>query len=180
MFFEAHEFSVERKYEKAIEIYDALLERNARLQLAYYNRGICEMELKKYPSALDDFDRVINLQTNGGGNVILVLNKDMPFATDEAKAQVSYYDALYERAQVQFYLDSLDKSFTDFQTVVVNDANHKSNCLLWLGIIYNRKGNLDKACEYFKNAKATAVNSIDIKQADQLIDRNCDSTRNNR
>ena len=179
LFFEGHRLSTEKKYDKAIEIYSHLLERDDKLQLAYYNRGICQMELKKYSSALADFNRIIDLQTYGG-DFVVAWNKDMPFASDEVKAQVAYYDALYERAQVQYYLDSLDESFADFKVLVANNAEQKSNCLLWMGTIYKRKGNTEKACEYFKSAKATAVSSVDEQQADQLIAANCDVTRNNR
>lgn len=120
----------------------------------------------------------MSLQTHG--SFIFTLNEDSPFADEEARAQVPYNDALYQRAQVKYFMDSLKSSFIDFQTLVDNNYEEKSNCLLWQGTIYIRSGKTDKACTYFDNAKQVALTNSDINEADKMIATYCRKTNNNR
>lgn len=177
LFDRAYSLSRERKYEKAIEIYNELLQRNDRLQLAYYNRGFCYMSTKQYANALTDFNKVMDLQTYG--NAILTFNKDMPYADEEVRAQVPYYDALYQRAQVKYHMDSIKSSFLDFQMLVDNDYEEKSNCIIWQGTIWLRNGSKDKACEYFQKARAVATTDEDRQNAEKYINDYCLQTNNN-
>ena len=87
------------------------------MQLAYYNRGFAYLATKKYDMALADFNKIMAQQTHG--DFVLIYNKkDVPCADEETKAQVSYNDALYQRAQVKYFMDSLKNSFIDFQALV--------------------------------------------------------------
>ncbi len=171
LFDKAYNLTKEKKYYKAIEIYNELILRNKKLQLAYYNRGFCYMGTKQYSKALADFDMVMDLQTNG--NYIITFNKDMPYASDEVRTQVPYYDALYQRSQAKFYMDSLKSSFLDFQTLIDNNYEEKSNCILWQGTILVAYSKNEKACEYFERAKSLAADEGDIKEADKFIRQYC-------
>jgi len=170
-------YSKQKKYDKAIETYTEVIKRNNELQLAYYNRGFDYVDIKQYDKALWDFNKVMALQTHG--NFIITYNQNSPFSDEEAKAQVPYNDALYQRAQVKFYMDSLKSSFQDFQTLI-NSNYEKSNCIMWQGTLWIKDGKTDKACEYFEKAKLLAQTDNDKHEANEMIKTYCGATNNNR
>jgi len=174
----AYDLSKKKQYDKAIEVYNKVIKSNSKLQLAYYNRGFAYLGLKQYDKALWDFNKVMALQTHG--NFIMTYNQDSPFADEEAKAQVPYNDALYQRAQAKYFMDSLKSSFIDFQTLVDNNYEEKSNSILWQGTIYIRSGKTDKACEYFDKAKQFALTDDDRNEAEKMLKTYCGQTNNNR
>jgi tetratricopeptide (TPR) repeat protein len=169
LFDEAYALTKKSEYKKAIKVYTSLLERNDKLQLAYYNRGYCYYSMKEYNKALEDFDRTIGLQTLGGGSIIFTLNSESPFASEEAKYQVPYYDALYQRAQVYFFLGKNKESFNDFGVLIANEYEEKSNCYLWQGSIIINSGDTTKACSYFSNAKQFANSKTLETEAEEML-----------
>jgi len=175
---EAYQLAKQKKYEVAIQVYTKVIKRNNRMQLAFYNRGIIYLKNKQYRQALFDFDRVMALQTNEDGSFKVSYNPDSPFATDEQKAQVPFEDALYQRAQARFYLDSLRGSLMDFQWLIKNEYREKSNCTLWQGSIYIRMRNLEQACISFHKSKELAVTEDEKLEADRMIRMYCDTSNN--
>ena len=173
-----NKLSKEKNYDKAIEVYNTVIKNNSKLQLAYYNRGITYLGLKKYNKALWDFNKVMALQTHG--DFIIIDNQDSPFANEEARTQVPYNDALYQRAQVKYFMDSLKSSFMDFQILVDNNYEEKSNCVLWQGALFIRGGKTAKACEYFEKAKQLAVTANDRDEASNMLKTHCKELNNNR
>ena len=169
----ANNFSAEKKYKEAIDIYSKIIHQNNKLQLPYYNRGIANFKLDKYPEALSDFEKVISLHTLGGGNIIFTYNQDSPLASEEAKMQVPYYDVLYQMAQVKYFMDSLKSAYKDFQTLIANNYEEKSNCLLWQGTIWHAGGDSSKACDFFNRAKTVALNQEDIDEANKMLATYC-------
>ena len=172
LFDEAYSFTKEGKYDKAIELYSELIERNDKLQSVYYNRGYCYYSKKEYSKALLDFDRLISSQTLGGGKIIFTLNSDSPFASEEAKYQVPYYDAVYQRAQFYFFLERNQESFQDFKLLADNNYEEKGSCFLWLGSLVLSKGDTTKACEYFAKSKESA-NSKNVQEAAEKMINEC-------
>ena len=167
----------QKKYKEAIKFYTKAINQNNKLQLAYYDRGFSFTGLKDYPNALNDFNKVLSLQTHG--DFIFTENPNSPFASEEARMQVPYNDALYQRALVKYYMDSIESSFHDFQKLI-NENYEKSNCLLWQGSLLIKNGNTKKACECFENAKQFAINNDDTLQANEMIKIHCTETNNNR
>ena len=170
----AYKLTKEKKYDKAINIYTKVIERNNKLELAYYNRGFAYVAIRNYANALADFNEVIN--RHKFGDVIFEYNKDFPLADEETRAKVSYYDALYERAQVKFYMDSLRSSFQDFQ-ILINRNYEKSNCFLWQGTIWINDGQNIKACDYCLKAKQSALEDQDRHDAESMISKYCLQTK---
>jgi tetratricopeptide (TPR) repeat protein len=162
----------QQKYEEAIATYTKIIRRTNKLQLPYYDRGIAYLSSKQYPKALWDFNRVIDLQ--GGENISITSNNQLPYASEETNAQVPRFDVLYQRAQTKFYMDSLRSSFIDFQTLVDYDYSEKSNCILWQGTILFKGGKPERACVYFNNAKAAAQTREDSSDADDMIKLYCE------
>jgi tetratricopeptide repeat protein len=165
----------QKKYKDAIKLYTRVINRNDKIQLAYYDRGFSFMGLKIYALALRDFNKVLSLQTVG--DFVYTENPNTPFSSDEARGQVPYNDALYQRARVKFYMDSLRSSFEDFQTLVNSDYE-KSNCLTWQGTIWIRGGDKNKACEYFERAKQAASTEEDKQEANEFIKTYCQDKNN--
>jgi|GEM_PF-1650500 len=174
----AYKLNTQKKYDKAIEIYNEVITRNSKIQLAFYNRGFAYLQIKKYKEALADFNKVMALQTDG--DFVITYNKDLPYADDETRTQVPYNDALYQRAQVKYFMDSLRSSFTDFQRLVDNNYEEKSNCMSWQGTIYIKSGMTNEACEYFFKAKQFALSDEDRKDAEEMIKTYCGQKNNNR
>lgn len=165
------------KYEKAIEIYTKVINRNSKLQIAYYNRGFEYLATKNYSKALADFNKVMALQSYG--NIRITYNQNSSLSNEEIRAQVPYHDALYQRAQVKFHMDSLKSSFLDFQTLIDNNYEEKSNCISWQGTIWIRDGKKDKACEYFAKSKQFALTKDDRQEADEMIKTYCEAINDN-
>ncbi|MGN6247362.1 MAG: tetratricopeptide repeat protein [Ginsengibacter sp.] len=172
LFNKASELSKKGQFDKAITIYTQIIGRNDKLQLAYNNRGYCYYSKKEYSKALQDFNRILNLQT-GGGQIVFTLNRDSPYADEEAKYQVAHDDVLYQRAQVYFYLGNKNESFTDFDYLIANEYKEKSNCYLWQGSILLNRGDTVQACSKFKNAEKFANNKVVETQAEQMLDLYC-------
>ena len=168
----AYTFQKEKKYDKAIETYNQVIKRTRKLQLPFYNRGIIYMELEKYNEALVDFNTVLSLQPDQNG-IILVMNPNSPFASEKDRCQVPRLDVMYQIAQANYYMDSLRSALNGFQTLIANNYEEKSNCLLWAGTIMIRYGKKEKACEYFNSAKLAAITSEDITEADRIFNENC-------
>ncbi|MGB4843502.1 MAG: tetratricopeptide repeat protein [Ferruginibacter sp.] len=179
LFDEAYSLTKKGKLDKAIKIYSDLIKQNDKLQSAYYNRGYCYYSEKEYSKALQDFETLINLQTLGGGKIIFSLNSDSPFASEEAKYQVPYFDAVYQRAQVYSFLDKNEESFQDFKYLVDNNYEEKSNCFFWLGSLVLNKGDTVRACDYLTKSKETA-NRKDVLEAVEKMINECCRKNNNR
>ena len=110
---------------------------------------------------------------NIGSNFIFTYNSNSPFANEEARNQVPYYDVLYERAQVKYYLDSLESSYHDFESLIVNNYSEKSNCYLWQGTIWVENNKTTNACACFEKAREVASTSNDNQEAEKMISEYC-------
>jgi tetratricopeptide (TPR) repeat protein len=175
---EAISLSKQKKYDKSVEVYTSLINRDSRFQIAYYNRGIAYMNIKKYSLAYSDFNQVMSMQRKG--DYIINSNSNSPFANDYDKAQVFYFDALYQRAQSEFHLDSLKKAYIDFQILIDNEYSEKVNCLLWQGTIFLRAGNVERACTIFYNASNMATDESDKVDIEKMLITYCKKGNNNR
>lgn len=81
---------------------------------------------------------------------------------EEDKTNVSYHDALFQRAIVRFSMDSVQNSYRDFQTLI--DANYKKVfCIIWQADIWHTTGNDEKACRFLQRARRLATSEEEIK-----------------
>ncbi len=159
-------------------MYTKVINRNSKIQLAWYNRGICLADLNNYSLALRDFDKVITLKTPGGH--LMELNTGAaPILGDEARYQVPFDDALYQRATAKTEIDSLESAFNDFQLLIERNYK-KSNCSAWQGLLYVEVSDSLKACDCFQKAKNFADNNFDKVKAEELLRKYCNIVKNNR
>lgn len=150
----------EGKHEKAIEVYTEVIKRDDKLQQAWYDRGVAYLAIKKYNLARGDL------------NAVLMLKMDTSYANEERVTQVPFGDVFFQRAQVEFYVDNLESSFSDFQALI--DGNFKKgSCLLWQGAIYVKRGQTDSACMVFKKAKQFVVTDLEIRQSNEATNVYC-------
>jgi hypothetical protein len=100
--------------------------------------------------------------------IINFVNPDGPFATEEDKAHIPRSTVLFERALVNYFMDSLKDAFYDFKTCMENNYE-KNDCYLWMGTIYIRCGDKTRGCELYKKADPFGNNA----EAVRLIKDNC-------
>lgn len=155
------------KHKEAIETYNEVLQTNEKIQLAYYHRGLSYLEIKEYKKAFADFDKVLNLKTLGGGNIIFTLNEQNSQFIEEAKFQVEYDDAFYGRAQARYFLDSLKTAYNDFQLLLEKNYPEKTFCILFQADIWFASGDDSTACKYVDWARTFATTEREIKDCDE-------------
>jgi tetratricopeptide (TPR) repeat protein len=154
------------KHKEAIEKYSKVLITNENAQSAYYNRGLSYINLKHYKKALDDFQKVLNLKTPAGGDIIFNWNEQNSQFIEEAKFQVSYDDAFYGRAQARFFLDSMKSAYQDFQQLIDKNYSEKVFCILFQADIWYESGVDSTACKYVEWARSNATTEDEIKDCD--------------
>lgn len=159
----------QKKYSKAIEIFNSLIKKNKRLQAPFYYRGNCYLELTEYAYASEDFNQVLRMQRKG--QFRFRENKDGVFADEEARMQVDYEEVLFRLSMTNYYMDSLQAAYNGFKELEQSGYN-KSNCLLWQGTVWIRSGDSTKARSCFLNAKKTAANALDSSEADRMMKEN--------
>lgn len=164
------------KYKKAIKKYTTVITKNNKIQLAYYNRGLCYINTKEYLKALDDFYTLLNLKTLGSGNIIFTLNPEHADVIEEARYQVSYDDGIYGRAQARYFLDSLKSSYEDFQKLIDNNYPEKVFCILFQSDILYESGNDITACQFAQWARKIAQRPDEIADCDSTVREYCEKT----
>lgn len=167
------------KCKEAIEKYSKIIANNNKIQLAYFNRGLCYIQTDEYKKALKDFNTILNLKTLGGGTVVFTLNEQHSNIIEEAGYQVSYDDGIYGRAQARYYLDSLNEAYNDFQNLIKNNYPEKVFCILFQSDIWSATGDDSTACEYARRARKFAKRQDEIADCDRTIQSYC-SPNNNR
>jgi tetratricopeptide (TPR) repeat protein len=160
-----------KKFKEAIEVYTKVLNQNPKLQLAHFNRGICFIEIKDYPKAYADFDTIMALQTHG--DFIINLNDQSPYTGEEARTQIPFHDALFQLAQVKFYMDSIQSAYKDFQRLIDKNYVKKVFCILWQGTLWYQAGENEKACSFMQTARKLAKTQEEVSESDEMIKAYC-------
>jgi tetratricopeptide (TPR) repeat protein len=151
-------------YNDGINACNKLLKRKKKMNIAYFNRGRCYLGLNNYQESLSDFNKALSLIPAG---MQIVYNRNSPFAQIRDIATVSYSEVLFNRGQVYYFMDSLNKSFSDF-TNCIELNEQKGLCYLWIGNIYLRLGRRKLACESYNQAMY-----LREEQASEFIEKYC-------
>ncbi len=69
------------KYKESIQLNTEVIEKNYKLQMPYYYRGLSYLELDDFQNALADFNMIIS-QHEAKGPFIINYNSSSPFGTD--------------------------------------------------------------------------------------------------
>ena len=144
---EAVGLTEKKNYGKAIRIYTEVINNNNKIELAYFNRGLCYYHIDNYELAIRDFDTIISGKPTTA--IVMTINPNSPGASEEDRTKVSYNEAFYQRAIVKVYMDSIESSYQDFQSLI--DVNYeKVFCTIWQGDIWHIIGNDEKACRFMQ------------------------------
>ena len=167
---EAVSLANKKNYKEAIDIYTKIITNNNKIELAYFYRGQCYHQMDEYELALKDFNRILSAKPTSG--VDITVNPDRPAETEEDRTKVSYHDALFQRAIVSFFMDSVQSSYRDFQTLI--DANYKKVfCIIWQADIWHTTGNDEKACRFLQRARRMATSEDEIKEVEEMTREFC-------
>ena len=159
-----------KNYKKAIRIYTEVINNNNKIELAYFNRGQCYYHIDNYELAVRDFDTIISGKPTT--EIVMTINPNSPGASEEDRTKVSYNEAFYQRAIVKVYMDSIESSYQDFQSLI--DVNYeKVFCTIWQADIWHIVGNDEKACRFVQRARRLAKSEEEIKEADKMIKEYC-------
>ena len=166
---EADSLADKERYRDAIDIYSKLLHQNSKIQTAYYNRAFCYKQIGNIDSALKDYTKVLDLQTNGNARFQIFPNPlTQPDDDDPTNYNADYNDALYQRAMLRYQIDSLKPAFQDFNLLLA-DSYQISNTNLWLGAIMLRRNEISKAREYFNAGLNRAYTREDSAEAYKML-----------
>lgn len=145
----AYNLEGQKKYKEAIEVYNKILQKNHKLQDAYFGKGYCCLQDSNYISALYFFEHTKSLKFIG--DFIFEENKDSPFASEEAKHQVPIGQIYYQIGVTKYYMDSLKSSYENFG----NSITYKykiGDCYLWQGLIWISNDSVQRGCNFFQKA----------------------------
>lgn len=171
---EAAQLEEQGKYGEAIELLDKAIAKDEKYLGAYINRGADKSALGDYKGAIRDYQRALEIDSN---NTLAYFNIANNYKRlKQFKTSVEYYDKAigktgdailyidrkgdfdvprheiyYERAIAYYNLDSLKKSFSDFQYSISN-GYMTGDCDQWIGYIYIKSLQQKEACDYFKRA----------------------------
>src|SRR5687767_14032826 len=104
---------VKKKYNEAVKAYTQVISQYPTVELAYFNRGKCLVNLKRYTEALEDFDFLLRNKQPPTG-LTYAPNRNSPNVDYKEKLIIQYTEALFERAVAKYYMDSLQGSIDDF------------------------------------------------------------------
>jgi tetratricopeptide (TPR) repeat protein len=138
---------------QAIEDFTTLIKLNPEAD-AYYNRGVTYYQAKKYQSAIEDLDMVINLD---GSNISAY------YGRGNAKYQLQDKVGAFEDYDRAKFLSS-----TATITHKDKDAHQDEHGLYAMGIAYIRLGNKAKAIEYLQIAESLCLDRVNTSLLEQI------------
>ena len=142
--------------EKAVAVYDAILDLDYSQKTAHYLRGTVKLELGRYDEAIADFDRAIALNTKDYGQIIdiyQVLEQNGYKQTGKeyletamAEGEKSMDDS--EKGQMSYYLEDYTSASTYLERA---RANGKEETILYLGKTYEALGEYNYAANVYSS-----------------------------
>jgi tetratricopeptide (TPR) repeat protein len=110
-----------------------------------FERGLAQMQSRELPAAVETFSRVIGMKPD-------------------------FAEGWNKRATVYFLLGKDDLSLKDCAEVLKRNPQH-FGVLSGYGQIYVRKGNLERALDYFRRALAINPNMEGVRSSIELIEK---------
>ena len=153
-------YSRKKRYEKALEDLNKVIELAPELVLAYVNRGNVYRTQDEYEKALQDYDKAIELDDTCSSAYV---NRGNVYRTqDEYEKALQDYDKAIElddtcsstyvnRGMVLLDIQRLDDAISNFHNALQLDPDNK-NIYNLFGLIYSEQGNAAVAKGYFQEA----------------------------
>lgn len=146
------------KHENAIEYFTKAIHIDEFQAILYENRGISYEKITQYELAKSDLQKAIDLEPNDYRINFLGL---IYYRNGEYENAIEYYnqaisikpeEPIYRenRGLAHYFLNEFDLAEIDFKEAI--KTNPTTNSFNYLGIIYTRKFDYDKAIEYYTKA----------------------------
>lgn len=186
-FAEAEKLEEQQKYKEAIPLLDKAILKDNKYLGAYINRGADKSAIGDFKGAITDYEKVISIdpkntlayfnignnlkrlgdnksavdfynrafRTKGGDGIYIDMTPNA--FIDLSSFDVPGHEIYYERGLAFYEIDSLQKSFLDFQNCIRKNYMTADSYVM-VGNIYLIKGQKNQACDYFHKAKALGNN----------------------
>ncbi len=140
--------------EKAVAVYDAILDLDSAQKTAYYLRGTVKLEMGRYEEAIADFDQAVRLNPKDYAQIIDIyqvleqngykqVGKEY-IETAMADGERSMSDS--EKGQMSYYLEDYTSASTYLERA---RENGKEETILYLGKTYEALGEYNYAANVY-------------------------------
>jgi tetratricopeptide (TPR) repeat protein len=168
LYSKAYKLEQKNRYKEAIEVYNRIIKKHSKFQDAFFQKGYCFLQDSNYTKALECFEIVLTKKGIGkNSGLILEMNPDSPFASEEDKHQVKLNEVYYQMAIANYNIDSLKVAYGLFK-YCSNKNYNTGNCYIWQGLIWTRYDSINRACDFFQKAKW-----LNEHDADRFIKEYC-------
>ena len=177
----AEAYSKLGEYDKAKEVYDAILGLRSKDSNAYYLRGIAELASGNHDSAYSDFSKSISLNPRDYSMMILIYRSLADYGYEEEGLAIlhtamdngSQFMSNFEKGQISFYLGN-NAEAQSFLEAARNERDQKKEpVVLLLGQTAERQGDYNYAISVYKTylneapGSAKVYNQLGMRQIRQ-------------
>ena len=131
---------------------------------AYFYKALSFSLLNSFDSAIENFNKAIDIKQGVGKVYIEINNEHLPF---EEQLNVPMYEIKYFRGLTFININKYYEALNDFEFSLLNHYMN-SNCQYYIGAIYSKLGNKEKACTYLMQAKNGGN-----QDAEKIINKYC-------
>ena len=166
----AEAYSKLGEYDKAKEVYDAILGLRSKDSNAYYLRGIAELASGNHDSAYSDFSKSISLNPRDYSMMILIYRSLADYGYEEEGLAIlhtamdngSQFMSNFEKGQISFYLGN-NAEAQSFLEAARNERDQKKEpVVLLLGQTAERQGDYNYAISVYKTYLNEAPGSAKV------------------
>ncbi len=148
-----------KEYDKAKEVYDAILALRDKDSNAYYLRGIAELSSGNHDGGYSDFTKAISMNSRDYSMIIMIYKAlDEYGYTEEAKAILqramdngSDFMTNFEKGQISFYLGNNAEAQSYLEAARNERNQEKEPVVLLLGQTGERQGDYNYAISVYRN-----------------------------
>ncbi|MBQ7613741.1 MAG: tetratricopeptide repeat protein [Butyrivibrio sp.] len=146
-------------YNKAKEVYDAIIALRDKDSNAYYLRGTAELAAGNHDAGYTDFTRAITLNSKDYGMIIMIYKSlDEYGYTDEATAILqtamdngSNFMTNFEKGQISFYLGNNAEAQSYLEAARNERSQEKEPVVVMLGQTGEKQGDYNYAISVYRN-----------------------------
>ncbi|SFC61436.1 Lipoprotein NlpI, contains TPR repeats [Butyrivibrio sp. YAB3001] len=171
------------EYNKAKEVYDAILGLRSKDGNAFYLRGVCELASGNHDGAYSDFTKAISLNAKDYSMIIMIYKSLNEYGYNDEAVNIlqtamdngSAFMTNYEKGQISFYLGNNAEAQSYLEAARSERDQEKEPVILMLGQTGEKQGDYNYAISVYKTylsenpASALIYNQLgmcQIKQGD--------------
>ena len=166
----AEAYSFLGEYNKAKEVYDAILGLRSNDQNAYYLRGVAELDAGNHDEAYSDFSKAISLDARNYSLTILIYQALAEHGyEDEARGILqtamdngSSFMSNYEKGQISFYLGNNAEAQNYLEAARNERDQEKEPVVMMLGQTAEKQGDYNYAISVYKTYLSETPSSAKV------------------